>query len=258
MRVSIRNLFRFIFALFVFVGLFLFESPTRVDLQLSHLGALEVLAHPFGCDRLGRDHWAMLSYGALTTILITIPSRILTLLFATFVSFVGMGKNKFLALLSEVFASVFLSVPSLLVALVTIAILSDSILGILLSIVFSDWAISFETLQGKLREIRKSGFISASQALGANSSHLLIFHYIPATRNILEFLFVTGIPSVIMTIALFSYLGINTDVFSFGPGLGEQISFSKDYFSVSPLSVLLPVLGIVSLVYSFSSEEKIK
>ena len=40
-----------------------------------------------------------------------------------------------------------------------------------------------------------------------------------------------------------------------GPGLGEQISFAKDFYSKSPLSVLVPAVGIFLLVYSFGKSK---
>ena len=55
-----------------------------------------------------------------------------------------------------------------------------------------------------------------------------------------------------MTISIYSYLGINFGSEFFGPGLGEQISFSKDYFDKSPFSVIMPVLGIFLLVNVFN------
>ncbi len=254
--INVRNLARIFLFLFFLVGLLLNPIPNFVDLEISNLEAGKHAAHIFGCDRLGRDNWAMFSYGSLATVILCIPARLLTLLFAMFISFCGTIRNGDFSFLTDVISSVFLALPSLLVALVAIAILPDNQTTIIVAIVLSDWAVGYETIQGKLREIQKSGYISASSALGAKSFHVFYFHLIPALSFVLEFLFITGIPSVIMTIALFSYLGINTSLLDFGPGLGEQIAFSKDYFGKTPVSVLLPILGIIGLVYSFGRDEK--
>lgn len=255
-KLSTRNFIRLCFFSIFFIGLVLFPKPNSVHLEFANLSALENWEHPLGCDRLGRDNWAMFSYGSLATILVCIPARILTLFFSGFVAFIGYLNKSKLSAFTDLLSSVFLALPSLLVALVTLALLPDSQIMVLFAIVFSDWAMSYETLQGKIREIRRSGYVSASIAIGGKSAHVFLFHLIPGLRNTIEFLFLTGIPSVIMTIALFSYLGINTNIFDLGPGLGEQISFSKDYFNKTPVSVLLPILCVIGLVYSFGRDEQ--
>lgn len=255
-KFSFRDLMRIMLFSMFLIGIILYKSPNYVDLRLANAKPFMIEGHIFGCDRLGRDNWALFSYGIFSTLFLCLPARILTLVFAAFFAFLGYMQNGRFRFLTDVISSVFLALPSLLVALVVIAVLPPTQLAIMIAIVFSDWAMSYETLQGKLTELRRSPFIFASHSLGASSLHLFYFHFIPAFKSILEFLFITGIPSVIMTIALFSYLGIDTDIFQLGPGLGEQISFSKDYFDKTPVSVLLPILGIIGLVYSFGRDEK--
>ncbi len=251
-----RNFVRLFLLILSLIGFLSFPAPTNVNLEDANLSAFETINHPFGCDRLGRDNFAMFAYGSLATILVCIPARIITLAFSLVVAFFGYIQSYRFSLITDLFSSIFLALPSLLVALVVIAILPQTQVTVLIAIVFSDWALSYETMRGKLREVSKSGYTAASQTLGGGSFHIFVFHMIPALTNTLQFLFLTGIPSVIMTIALFSYLGLNTNMFDFGPGLGEQISFSKDYFNKTPVSVLLPILSVVGLVYSFGRDEE--
>ncbi len=51
-----------------------------------------------------------------------------------------------------------------------------------------------------------------------------------------------------MTLALFSYLGVSAGSDWFGPGLGEQISFARDYAYSAPLALAMPIFGIIGLV----------
>ena len=173
---NFRNWIRLILCIFVLSGIILYRAPNDVNLALANLEWGFDIFHIFGCDRLGRDNWAMISYGSLATLFICIPARIFTLVFASFFSyFAYIHKRKFI-LISDVIASVFLSLPSLLVALVVISLFPNSKSTIIMSIVIADWAFSYETLQGKLREIQKSGYVSASQSLGATSFHIFYFH----------------------------------------------------------------------------------
>ncbi|TGN19353.1 ABC transporter permease subunit [Leptospira idonii] len=251
-----RNWVRVLFLALVLFGCFKNASPNEVNLSFAGEKAFLSAEHPLGCDRLGRDNIALFSYGAVATILLCIPARAVTLLVSFFFSFLSYIRKSRYSLFVETFSSVFLSLPSLLVALVVLAVFPETKLTLLFAIVLSDWAMSYESIQAKIRDVRQSGYVAASLSLGGSSGHVFIVHFLPALRNLFEYLFLTGIPSVIMTTALFSYLGVDTSLFDWGPGLGEQISFSKDYFEKTPVSVLLPILGIIGLVYSFGRDEK--
>jgi peptide/nickel transport system permease protein len=103
-------------------------------------------------------------------------------------------------------------------------------------------------MKSKLKEINQSAYVLSSYASGASKGHVFRFHIVPSLVSLFSFLFVTGVPNVIMAIALFSFLGVDWSGDFLGPGLGEQIAFSADYFDKSPLAVIMPVFGIVSMI----------
>jgi peptide/nickel transport system permease protein len=230
-------------------GLFLFDAPTNVDLDSSYCPSFQ-LAHPLGCDRLGRDHYSLLVYGLWVTIIVAFPARLFTIFFSFLISLVASYLSNFWKDLVNSTSAVFLSIPSLLIALIVVSIFQASYFSFLLAIALSDWASVYETIQVKIREIKESKYVQVSRNLGAGNYYIFTRHILPELKNILVNLFVTGIPAVIMTVAIFSYLGVDFANDLFGPGLGEQISFSKDYAHVSPASLLIPVFGIIVLVLS--------
>ncbi|TGM57220.1 ABC transporter permease subunit [Leptospira vanthielii] len=252
---AVHTLVRFLFFGLVFLGAFILSSPTNVDLINNNL---PILSPGFfaGTDRLGRDNLALFCYGSVSTIVLVVPARILTI----FVSFILSAFSIFFPKRSEWIlsgiVSASLAIPSLLSALVVISLLPNNPFAIFIAILVSDWALSYETLSAKIREIKQSSYVSASLCMGAKPYQLILLHYLPALRDMFGFLFFSGLPGVVMTTALFSYLGIQTSLGDTGPGLGEQISFSKDYFDKTPVSVLLPIVAILTLVYSLGSNQK--
>lgn len=247
-----HNLVRVLFFGSILLGVIFLPAPTYVDLTHNNL---PIFSKGFilGTDRLGRDNLSLFCFGSFSTILLVIPARMVTILFSFFVSSISLFFKSKVDFLLSGFVSVSLSLPSLLSALVVITILPNNPISILIAIVVSDWAIAYESLTAKIREIQSSPYITASISFGAKPMHLVILHYLPALKSMFQYLFFSGLPTVVMTMALFSYLGIQTSVGDTGPGLGEQISFSKDYFDKSPFSVLLPILAILILVYSLGS-----
>lgn len=252
---AVHTLVRFLFFGLVFLGAFILSSPTNVDLTNNNL---PILSPGFfaGTDRLGRDNLALFCYGSLSTIVLVVPARILTIFVSFFLSVFSIFFPKRSEWILSGIVSVSLAIPSLLSALVVISLLPNNPFAIFIAILVSDWALSYETLSAKIREIKQSSYLSASLCMGAKPYQLILLHYLPALRDMFGFLFFSGLPSVVMTTALFSYLGIQTSLGDTGPGIGEQISFSKDYFDKTPVSVLLPIVAILTLVYSLGSNQK--
>lgn len=252
---TVSILVRCFFFGLILIGVIVLSAPVNVDLTNNNL---PIFSPGFlaGTDRLGRDNFALFCYGSLSTIVLVVPARILTI----FVSFILSAFSLFFPKRSEWIlsgvVSVSLAIPSLLSALVVMSLLPNHPFAIFIAILVSDWALSYETLTAKIREIKQSPYLSASLCMGAKPYQLILLHYLPALRDIFGFLFFSGLPAVVMTTALFSYLGIQTSLGDTGPGLGEQISFSKDYFDQSPVSVLLPIVAILTLVYSLGSNQK--
>lgn len=249
---KLNHFLLFSFFLIILFLVFTLDPPRSANLELANCIPLQNAHHLLGCDRLGRDNLSLFSYGIFGAFVICLPARFLTLVFASFLSGLGFLFPTIAGFLLGSLASVFLCLPSLLVALIAISILPGLTWSILVAIVLADWALAYEVIQGKIKELKGSGYMQASYSMGASRIQVFVFHVLPSIQNLAFYLFLTGIPSVIMTLALFSYLGINLDFLDWGPGLGEQIAFSKDYFERNWISVLLPIFGIVLTVYSVS------
>jgi peptide/nickel transport system permease protein len=239
---------RIVFIVSIIPGFFFFPNPSRIDLDNVLLPAFTDTAHPLGTDRLGRDIYSLYSYGILGTIFMAIPARILTIIVSLCISFLSYRLGRILSNLLELLSSVFISLPSLLVALTVVGLYGEGLSILFLAIVLSDWALVYETLEAKVREVKNSGHSIAAFCMGASKIYIYKKHIFPTLLSVVNVLFITGVPSVIMTVAIFSFLGINSSSDFFGPGLGEQISFSRDYFEHSPESIIIPCIGIFLLV----------
>ncbi|WP_036095239.1 ABC transporter permease [Leptospira weilii] len=251
---SFNNFLRVLFIALAMGGILWKSPPTDVFLEDSFCSV--TVDHPFGCDRLGRDVYSLFSYGTVSTLLFSLPARIFTLAFSSLIclfqySVPFTGKWFF-----NPISSVFVSVPSLLIALLTIHALGQGPSVLVVAILLGDWAFSYETLQSKIRETDGSGFVLASSFFGASRSNVFRNHIFPAALPVLKVLFTTGLPGVVMTLALFSYLGVSAGSDWFGPGLGEQISFARDYVYSAPLALAMPILGIVGLVAALNVEKR--
>ncbi|OQM26756.1 ABC transporter permease subunit [Leptospira interrogans] len=252
--ISFGNGLRIFFVFLTLIGVLWKNPPTEVFLEDSFCSV--TWSHPFGCDRLGRDVYSLFSYGTISTLIFSLPSRLFTLAFSSLIclfqySFPFTGRWIFTPI-----SSVFVSVPSLLIALLTVHALGQESYVLIVAILLGDWALSYETLQSKIRETDGSGFVLASSFFGASRVNIFQNHIFPSAFPVLKVLFTTGLPGVVMTLALFSYLGVSAGSDWFGPGLGEQISFARDYVYSAPFALAMPIVGIVGLVAALSVKKK--
>jgi peptide/nickel transport system permease protein len=239
---------RWFFVLFVIFGLLWNQPPIGINLDLVNYPAFKSFHHVFGCDRLGRDVFSLFAYGILSTLLIAIPARLATILFSGLISMLVYTTGKISEYFINQLSYVFLSLPSLLIALLILSGLGANFITLPISILLADWANAYETIQSRVKEINQSGYVVASYSMGASKLHVFQFHLLPGILSLLGYLFLTGVPNVIMAIALFSFLGVDWSGDYLGPGLGEQIAFSVNYFDKSPLAVIMPVFGIVFMI----------
>ena len=233
----------------------LYKAPVEVNLAASFIPSFDSLDYPLGTDRLGRNVFSLYAWGSLVTILLAIPARILTLALALLLSLVSWYGGRFAGTVLQAFSSVFIAIPSLLGALVILQVAGSGVIVIFLAIMISDWALVYETVQGKTREMKNSGYVTASILMGAGRLWVFRRHILPAVFPVVYLLFVTGIPAVIMTLSIFSFLGVGMGGGYFGPGLGEQIAFSKDFVHQGLAPLMAPVAGILLMIYSFSNSK---
>jgi peptide/nickel transport system permease protein len=225
------------------------DPPINANLEKANLNPFSELEHIIGCDRMGRDLGALLYFGILGTLITSIPARSLSIIFGLILSLIHFLKIKPINKLLEVLSLVFLSLPSLVLAYLILFSMGKTILVLFLAEVLTSWPTIFESLSSKIRELENSNFVMMSYSFGIPKFKVFTRHIFPNLIRICSYLFLTGLPGTIMGLAILNFLGIDIGSDYFGPGLGEQISFSKDTFEKSPLSLILPILGIFSIVF---------
>lgn len=245
-----KKYFIILYLFILLIGILFTKPQKEVNLEKSNCKIS--LQNLLGCNKLGKDILALSVYGSLNAILFSIPARIFTLVILILMILMIFTTGYFVEKIIDSFSSVFLSIPSFLLGLIVLFSFGKSVFIFFLAIFLMDWATAYQTLMAKLTEVKSSNYVKASLVLGGNKFFIFKKHILMELILISKILFLTGIPSVIMTLSIFSFLGIDFGADYFGEGLGEQISFSKDYFYSSPLSMISPIIGILLLVLIFS------
>src|SRR5690606_14264436 len=145
-------------------GLFTSYSPYEGDAAASFMPPSA--EHWFGTDRLGRDLFARSVYGAHTTLTATLLAVLIAFGVGTLVGlrsgFAGGGVDP--AVMRVV--SVFLCVPSLLLALVVVPVLGYSAQNIALAVGVSSFAPFALVMRAQVLTVMTQAYVKAAYGLG--------------------------------------------------------------------------------------------
>lgn len=204
--------------------------------------------HLLGTDFLGRDILARTLIGGRVSIVIGVLSRLGSVLIGLTVGVMaGLGGRMARGSINAV-VEVFLSIPSLLLALALAMVLGEGGLTVIVAIVAGTWAPVARAVSVRAAELKHEDFVVAARALGARESRVAVHHVIPALLPLLLPLTTTGIATSIMLESTLSFLGLGGgaslgDLPSWGMMIQEGSRFIFDApWIIIPPSILLSVL----------------
>ena len=206
--------------------------------------------HLFGTDELGRDILTRVIYGTR----ISLSSSIITVLVAMLIgTALGAIAGAFGGIVDQVImriADVFLSFPSMLLAIVIASFLGPSLKNCQLAMIISWWPWYTRIMRGEAISIKERQYIKAADTIGTSKFVTIVKHIVP---NGLSPIIIQGsmdLGCVVTTLASLSFLGLGAQAPT--PEWGLMVSTSKAYFLNAWWYTLFPSLAIFVLVLVFN------
>ncbi|WP_069298981.1 ABC transporter permease [Neptunicoccus sediminis] len=177
--------------------------------------------HLMGTDMLGRDIAAGLVHGARVSLLIGLVSTAIALLIG-----VGIGAvaGYFGGLVDDIlmrFTEVFQTIPSLIFAIVLVAIMGPSINSIVIAISVVSWPSVSRLVRAEFMTLRRREYVESSQVLGLPGWRIMLTDILP---NAMAPVIVTATLMVATAILMesgLSFLGLgDPDMISWGYQIG--------------------------------------
>ncbi len=206
-----------------------------------------------GTDGQGRDMLSAIFYGLRVSLLVGVASGLIALtlggLLGVLAAYAG-GRAE--SLLMRV-ADIQLGFPSILVALILIAVLGKGVDKIIIALVCVQWAYYARTARSAAMVERGKEYMEAARGLGLSRARIVLRHLLP---NALPPLIVVGTVQVAHAIALeatLSFLGLGLPTTE--PSLGlliangyEYLLSGKYWISLYPGVALLITILAINLV----------
>jgi peptide/nickel transport system permease protein len=206
-----------------------------------------------GTDEQGRDMLAAILYGLRISLGVGVVSTLIALTIGTAVGLAAGYAGGWIDGLIMRLVDLQLSFPSILIALVLLAVLGQGIDKIVIALVFVQWAYYARTVRGSALIEKRKEYVDAAQCLAYGPWRIVYRHILP---NCLPPLIVVATVQVAHAIALeatLSFLGLGMPITS--PSLGLLISngythllSGKYWMSFFPGVALLITIVAINLV----------
>lgn len=219
-----------------------FANPGTIDTSLR--AALPSLAHPFGCDSLGRDLLSRVSYGVLVSLGISIAAALLSSLLGCSLSLLMAGDG-WLSTLARTLTNTLKVLPPVVLALFLVSFGGNGSGKVILALSLASGANIARTLAPKAGMLISEDYVVAARATGIKERKIWLRHVLPMVYPYLREQAASILLTGILTESSLSYFGLGVKKMT--PTLGAILSEGRTLVLSSPHVVLFPSVVLVVL-----------
>ena len=199
-------------------------------------------AHLFGTDNIGRDVFSRTLHGGQRTIVVSLIATMIAIFPAMIMAIVSNMSFQWLDNLTKILLNTFLAFPSLIVALVVLALLGRGFLPIALATGIAQFPFYSQVARNIFKQEQSRQYVVAAKSLGASNLHIIVYHIIPNARPTLTAYASITFAYCIINSAALSLLGLGGDPAI--PDWGVMLATGRDSFRVAPWSAFAPAVAI--------------
>lgn len=202
----------------------------------------------FGSDTLGRDIASGMAHGARTSLLIGVIATLVAVGIGTFMGgiagYYGGWVDDLLMRITEVFQTI----PSFVFAILLVAVLTPTIVNIIIAIAVVSWPALARLVRGEFLSMRNREFVQANVVMGMSDTKIILTQVLP---NCLSPIIVAAsllVATAILIESGLSFLGLgdpNVMSWGFQVGAGRTVLRQAWWIVTFPgLAIMLTVLAI--------------
>jgi len=248
-----KGLVGFILLLLVVIGAVF--APFLTPYQPTEMNVLDKLKGPsfqhlLGTDRFGRDLLTRILYGIRTTLRISASSVLLSALVGSFIGILAAYSGGGIDTLIMRGMDILFAIPILLLAIAIAAIVKSGTLGAILAIGIVYVPIFARISRGPTLAVKEQSYIEAANATGQGSLSIIYRHVVPNVSAPIFVQITINLATAIIVESSLSFLGLGPTPPT--PSLGVMISNGRNYLRLSPWPILVPGLGISTIILGFN------
>lgn len=204
----------------------------------------------FGTDEFGRDVYSRLIYGARTTLYISILVTVIVgpigFVIGATAGYLGGWVDIVLMRITDIF----LSFPSLVLALAFSAALGPGIENAVIAIALTVWPPIARLARAETLTFRQADFVVAAELQGAGMARILLRHIVPLCAPSIIIRLTLNMSSIILTAAGLGFLGLGAQPPM--PEWGAMAASGRQYLLDAWWLTTVPGLAILTVSLAFN------
>ncbi|GAB4118170.1 MAG: ABC transporter permease [Candidatus Caldatribacteriota bacterium] len=205
----------------------------------------------FGTDPIGRDIFSRIIFALRGALLMSIVVLAIAVPIGTIFGLIaGFYYRTIVDTIIMRISDIFLSVPSLVLALAIAAVLKPNMTNAMIAVTVMWWPWYTRMVYGMASSIRNEYFVIAAELNGASSRHILFHEILPNCLSPVFTKMALDVGWVLIISASLSFVGLGEQPPT--PALGQMVSDGAKYLPELWWMCIFPALAIVITILGFN------
>jgi len=206
--------------------------------------------HLFGTDKLGRDLFARVIYGARTSLIAAFSVVILAFVVGTIAGVLAGYFGKIVDAVIMRIADMMIAFPGMILAIAVAGIMGASIRNAVIAVALVTWPKYARLARSLVLKIRDRDYVSAAIVTGSKTPYMLLRYMLPSAITTLVITAAMDIGTMMLELAGLSFLGFGAVPPT--PEWGLMLSEGRAYMTAAPWLMIFPGIAIFIVVVIFN------
>jgi peptide/nickel transport system permease protein len=199
-----------------------------------------------GSDELGRDLLSRIIFGARASLLVAFASVLLSGTFGVVAGMIAGYRRGIAELVIMRVVDVFLSIPAILLAIITVAVLGPSLVNVIVVLALTRWPRYARVAYGQTLGVANMPYVKLSALMGASVFRVLGVHILPNIIGAVSVVATLEFGLMVLFEAGLSFLGLGVQPPT--ASWGAMLSTGRNYVANAWWVATFPGLSLFLLV----------